>query len=89
MSDAVTNRNQLEALIDAKAAINDGGLIEVAGARGRGYMTHDGHGSFHELTVIEGLRDKGLVEIIGNPPVRRVKITETGIMELDCAGVAS
>ncbi len=83
---------QRSALIAAHQSINHGGLQEGTidtGPQTVWKSTDPDRGSEHMPTAVWPLIGKGLLSFSGKPPHRVAQITEHGILELDCAGVAS
>lgn len=84
------NAAQRAALADAHLSLNHGGLEEVAGAHGTVWVgAHPDATREHHGVVVSSLHHRGLVERIGQKPMRSAHITEEGILELDLAGVAA
>ncbi|MFB9149560.1 hypothetical protein [Roseovarius ramblicola] len=81
---------QRAALLDAYHSINHGGLVEVSGARGWCWVGENpACTEEHRPHVIGGLDALGLLDRTGRAPMRRATISEWGIKELDCAGMAA
>jgi len=79
---------QRQALIDAHKSLSHGGLEEVAGDRGTVWVgAHPDVENEHHGVVVSSLHHRGLVERIGQKPMRSAHITEDGILELNIAGV--
>lgn len=84
------NAAQRAALADAHLSLNHGGLEEVAGAHGTVWVgAHPEATVEHNDLVVASLHYRGLIERIGQKPMRSAHITEEGLLELDIAGVAA
>ena len=79
---------QRQALMDARRSLTHGGLEEVAGDRGPVWVgAHPEAECEHSGVVISSLHHRGLIERIGQRPMRTAHITDSGIRALDIAGV--
>lgn len=81
------NAAERAVLADAHHSLNHGGLEEVVGAHGTVWVgAHPDVDREHHGVVVSALHYRGLIERIGQKPMRSAHITEEGILELDLVG---
>ncbi len=81
------HERKLAALTDAHASLAHGGLEEVTGRRGTVFVgAHPDLERAHHPRIVGMLHARGLLEVLGSSPMRIARITEAGLLELDCGG---